>query len=681
VQASRASLLAVASAAVVLVGSASPASDAESRRPLSTHSREASVATPTITLPPLATATPTASPAQLSPTPMPTPPAEPSPAPTASAAAPGALSGERPNIVIFYLDDVDPHDGRLWSNPELTPNLYRHFVRSGVEFSYAIGETPLCCPGRAGLLTGLHTENHGVVRNSAVLLQPTESIGRAMGSAGYATMYIGKHLNLNNQLAEWQWADHAAGWTHLDVIRAANGLFTDYTLRTKTGAIRYGDVHSTRMIGDRAVARLRVTPRDTPVFAILSPYNLHGPNTPMPEFANDERCADMPPWRPPSYNEADVADKPPFIQALPLSPVTTGWPMDGYCREMLGIDWLVGRVVDELERQGRLDNTLLVFTADNGVGWGAHRLGQRKGMPYVTRIPLYMSWPAALGTSRRRISELVSNIDLAPTFCALGGCTLGPYPTGQRRPDGVSLLPLLEQTATSLGRSGVLESSWLRGREFHAVRTSPHDPLGQWHYVEYLDGFRELYHLTTDPWELENRADDPALADVRGALARRLAALRAEGRVTDRRMTARADASLARGDTAAPPVGVRIHASVPIEEQTSRAMATTGDAVVHQWLRVRNTGSVASSFRIHASVSGSDLLSTRFYAAGRDVTTAVSAGTYTLVNVAPGAVATVQISTTVDALAVPGARQTVVVRVRSVVNSSLVDVVRAVTRR
>jgi N-acetylglucosamine-6-sulfatase len=396
----RVPLLAVASAAVLLVGSASPASDAASRPALSTPSRGSSLPTPTITLPPLPSTTPTGCPAE--PTPSPTrtstalPTASPRPTPTrapTAVAPPGKLSGARPDIVVFYLDDVDPHDGRLWSNPALTPHLHRHFVQSGVEFSYAVGETPLCCPGRAGLLTGLHTENHGVLKNNALLLQPSENIGRALGSAGYSTMYIGKHLNLNNLLAEWQWADHTAGWTHFDVIRAANGLFTDYTLRTKTGTVRYGDVHSTRMIGDRAVARLRGTPRGSPVFAVLSPYNLHGPNTPMPEFANDPRCAAMPPWSPPSYNEADVSDKPAYIQSLPVSPHADGWPMDGYCREMLGIDWLVGRVVAELERQGRLDNTLLVLTADNGVGWGAHRLGQRKGMPYATRIPLYMSWP------------------------------------------------------------------------------------------------------------------------------------------------------------------------------------------------------------------------------------------------------------------------------------------------
>ena len=72
-----------------------------------------------------------------------------------------------PNIVVIYLDDVNPHDGRLWSDPELTPTLHDLFVAHGISFPRAIAETPLCCPARGALLTGLHTHNHNVKVNHA----------------------------------------------------------------------------------------------------------------------------------------------------------------------------------------------------------------------------------------------------------------------------------------------------------------------------------------------------------------------------------------------------------------------------------------------------------------------------------------------------------------------------------
>ena len=89
-------------------------------------------------------------------------------------APPAAIAGHaaRPNIVVIYMDDVSPHDGRLWSDPTLTPTLYNYFVAHGLHFQNSVGETPLCCPGRAGLLTGLHTHNHGVISNNALLFHP-----------------------------------------------------------------------------------------------------------------------------------------------------------------------------------------------------------------------------------------------------------------------------------------------------------------------------------------------------------------------------------------------------------------------------------------------------------------------------------------------------------------------------
>ena len=446
----------------------------------------------------------------------------------------GALPA-RPNIVVIYVDDVSTHDGRLWSDPSLTPTLYERFVNSGVHFENAIGETPQCCPGRAGFLTGLHTHNHGVTANDVRLFKPGTHIGKSLKSAGYTTMFLGKYMNKNKFLTPRQWARHGKGWTYFDVIMGTGGDYLGYTIHTKAGDVRYDETHSTEMVAQRALMHIRETPLDTPVFAVLSVFNLHAPNVPIPQFANDARCNAMASYKPPNYNEADVSDKPPYVQKQPLltDPYADGWPMDGYCREMLGIDWLAEQVVDELAAQGRLENTLLVFTADNGSHWGIHRLGQSKLTPYAAPIPLYMSWPAEWGISQYEVSHVVSNIDLAPTFCALAGsCTLERYPTGQSVPDGKSLLPILNEPATGgIARGGVLESGFAGARTWHGIRTSPDTDIGFWHYVEWADGSVELYDLVADPWEMDSQHSNPKLASVKAELAQRLADLWAEGRV------------------------------------------------------------------------------------------------------------------------------------------------------
>src|SRR3954453_81833 len=205
----------------------------------------------------------------------------------------------KPNIVMFYVDDVAPVDS-LWNDPARTPNIYENFVAHGIQLDHAIGETPLCCPSRANVLTGQHTHNTRVVRNSADLFDPSETIGKAMLGAGYSSMFIGKYLNRDNFLTDEQWAQHDANWTVLDAISGINGAFYNYDLHTKEGTSHINGLHSTKMVAQRAVAHFQETPAETPLFAVLSIYDLHSPNAPQPEDKGDPRCASMPPWAPPN---------------------------------------------------------------------------------------------------------------------------------------------------------------------------------------------------------------------------------------------------------------------------------------------------------------------------------------------------------------------------------------------
>ncbi len=121
-------------------------------------------------------------------------------------AAPAAVAvAPPPNIVVIYMDDVSAMNGaspKLWENAAIAPTVKDLFVDHGIDFTNAIGETSLCCPGRGSLLTGQHTHNHGVLLNDGRLFNPAMHIGKALKDAGYATMFIGKYLNNVNAYSQ-----------------------------------------------------------------------------------------------------------------------------------------------------------------------------------------------------------------------------------------------------------------------------------------------------------------------------------------------------------------------------------------------------------------------------------------------------------------------------------------------
>ena len=120
-----------------------------------------------------------------------------------------AVAGDtRPNIVVLMIDDLAVlRDQRLWNR---LPHIKSLFVDHGITFKHAIGETSLCCPGRAGFLGGQHTRHHGVTYNDARLFDPTNTIATALHDAGYTTLLSGKYLNLMDLLDN----RFPPGWDH-----------------------------------------------------------------------------------------------------------------------------------------------------------------------------------------------------------------------------------------------------------------------------------------------------------------------------------------------------------------------------------------------------------------------------------------------------------------------------------
>jgi len=330
--------------------------------------------------------------------------------------------------------------------------------------------------------------------------------------AGYRTGYIGKYLN------GYTAPDVPPGWDRW--IGYWSGFF-GYTVSMDGIHRTFGfqpDDYSTDLFTREAVEFVEAAD-DRPLFLVYAPFAPHAPATPAPRHASS--FPGFVPPRPPSYDEADVRDKPKWVRRTERISPERGAAMDELARKMhqslLAVDEGVESLLDALDAAERLENTLIVFASDNGLFWGEHRLTNMKSAPYEesVRIPLVVRWDA-LGHGRRVEDRLASNLDLAPTFAAAAGA---------RRPqvEGRSLMPVLPGGGGAWRQQVLLEH--LRGWRNAAARIPTYCGVRsqRWKYVVYRSQEEELYDLATDPGELENLAG-------KGAHRARLLALRRDVR-------------------------------------------------------------------------------------------------------------------------------------------------------
>jgi N-acetylglucosamine-6-sulfatase len=449
--------------------------------------------------------------------------------------------GPRPNVVVVMTDD------QTQASLGVMANVESQLVERGTTFANNFTNWPLCCPSRATFYTGQYAHNHHVLGNSAPdggfpRLNDSSTLPVWLQQAGYQTVHVGKYLNGYGEGAsdpayvppgwnEWYAATSGTTQSVYDYVLNQNGTLVN---RGATVADFKQDVFS-----DLAVDAINRHAPGGPFFlgVMYTAPHSGGPN-PSPQPPADCNAAPKPAVRhasvfdaeplpqPPSFNEADVTDKPAAIQALP--PMTAAEIANAQrryrCRleSLLSVDDGVGRIVAALRSSGELDNTLIIFTSDNGFFAGEHRVQTGKNRVYeeALRVPLVIRGPGV--PDGVAVDDLTINADLAPTILDATGATAG------LTEDGRSLLPFavhpdrLQGRELLLEKGNVLEDDDLTPQSgaFAAVRTS------RYVYVENTIGERELYDLAADPYQLTNQAANPAYAPVASALASRLATLR-----------------------------------------------------------------------------------------------------------------------------------------------------------
>jgi N-acetylglucosamine-6-sulfatase len=401
----------------------------------------------------------------------------------------GADDDERPNIVLILADD------QRWDTLSSMPAVERRLVQGGVTFRNAFTTTPSCCPARVSVLTGQYSHTTGVLDGStanapggAPAFDDGSSLATWLDDAGYRTGMVGKYLNDYGELP----AGYVPpGWDEWFALadRAPQIRYYDYRLNENGKLVPYGDDpadYSTRVLTRKAV---EFVSGDAPFFLYLAPIAPHPPSEPDPA----DVAATVPAWSPPpSFDEADVSDKPGRA-IRPVDRAEVAATREDMLRSLRGVDRAVDAVAAAVDAAGLSDETYFLYTSDNGFLWGEHRR-TGKVWPYEEsiRVPLVIRPPGASPT--RAVDGLALNIDVAPTIAELAGVEAG-LPS-----EGTSLVPLLTDPDREPRDRFVIEFLGFAPGvpPYVGVRTE------RFVYVEYRGGARELYDLGADPYQLDN---------------------------------------------------------------------------------------------------------------------------------------------------------------------------------
>ena len=433
-------------------------------------------------------------------------------------AAPATALPTHPNIVLILTDD------QRWDELTHMPTVESQLVGKGVDFTNGFVVDPLCCPSRTTILTGKYSHSTGIYWNDPphggfpdFRHEEGSTIATWLHAAGYRTALVGKYLNGYQP----KYVGHVPpGW---DVWRAmalagrgdGKGGYYNYVMSENGRRVRFGGApsdYSTTVLSRFATRFITSTPASQPVFLYYAPRAPHVPATPAPRYRH--ACWNLPPLRPPSYNQANVSDMPAYVRGIPRMSARRSARIDAlhlrHCQTLLSVDDSVKAILGALRRTGRLSDTLVVFASDNGLLLGEHRL-TGKVVPYEEsiRVPIVVRFDPITHFTPRVDTHLVLNLDFAETFAEAAGVSAPGA-------EGRSLIPLLENPDIPWRKEFLVEhwepanpraddSEAMHPRPpYCAVRTTTYM------YVKYSTGEQELYDVQRDPYELHNLAHVPA---------------------------------------------------------------------------------------------------------------------------------------------------------------------------
>lgn len=443
---------------------------------------------------------------------------------------------QRPHIILVITDqqryDSIAALGFPWVD---TPHLDR-LVMEGTTFTQSFITAPSCAPSRASLFTGHYPHTTGIYRNADIW---RHSWIEDLAASGYQCINIGKmhtypydtalgfheryvvenkdrFLEERYYFDEWDKGLRARGLTKQQRILYRQR--EDY--RERLGAFEWelpSDMHSDMFVGNLATWWLDSKPApEAPLFLQIGFPGPHPPYDPTPEHAAPYMERDLPLAE---VTQADLDAQPPPLQEMRVHNTEVDHDsvvhiVDApralrhrqrayYLANVTMIDQKVGEILQALDRNGYLDNAVVVFTSDHGDCLGDHGHSQKWTMyDTITRMPLIVWAPGRFGGGRQ-LDGLCQQMDIGPTILELAG--VAPDPRMEAR----SLLPALRgepwtgrpYVYAEHGRDGILQ-----GTEFMTMVRD-----ARWKLVHFLDApYGQLFDLEADPEEVNCLWRDPA---------------------------------------------------------------------------------------------------------------------------------------------------------------------------
>ncbi|HJS38451.1 MAG TPA: sulfatase-like hydrolase/transferase [Burkholderiales bacterium] len=454
----------------------------------------------------------------------------------------------KPNFIVVLIDDLRYDEFGAGGHPYLrTPHIDR-LAAEGALFERAFHTTPICSPNRASIVTGQYASRHGIIDNVArdAMSHRLPNYHLALQELGYETGHVGK-WHMGNDGMPRPGYHH---WVSFD----GHGSLNDPKLNVN-GAYETRRGYMTDLLNEEALAFVE-RKRSRP-FALFFAHKAVHPDahqaadgtldmTRFGGYLPAERHRDLYagatfPKTPNMRSYAELAKQAPaWAEAFALKGAERSRALlDAIqagsqeeirqrARMMASVDEGVGMLLASLGRQGKLEDTLVLFLGDNGYFFGEHGLGPERRFAYEEgiRSPFVLRYPrkARAGT---RVRDLVICQDIAPTLIELGGGKPGPQVQGR------SFAPLLAGRRKGWRRSFLIEywaeqaMPWLVGMTYKAVRTDRHK-LIHWVNRGTAGELDELYDLERDPWELKNLARGRRHAALRTRLRRELRKLVAD---------------------------------------------------------------------------------------------------------------------------------------------------------
>ena len=426
------------------------------------------------------------------------------------------------NILVLLADDWRYDTLGVAGHPVVkTPNLDR-LAGEGLRFTHGCVSTAICGVSRASLFTGQWMSRHG---NPAFLMFKTpwaETYPGLLRTNGYFVGHVGK------------WHNGKFPAANFDFGRAYSGT---HWIKEKDGT----KIHVTQKNENDSLEFLRTRPRDKPFCLTLAFFATHAEDNnplqflpqpqsmalyqdvtiPVPSNATDESFRRLPPFIANEKNEGRVRwhwrfDSPEKYQSM----------MKNYYRLATEVDTTCGRVLAELKQQGLLDNTLVIFTGDNGYYHAEHGLAD-KWYPHQEsiRVPLIVRDPRQSAARRGQTNDdFVLNVDLAPTI--LAAAKIAAPPTMQGR----DLAPLYLAPQKPAWRTEFFyEHATIKNTNF--IPSSEALVRKDWKYFYWPDfKVEQLFHVSADPREENDLIADPSQQERLAEMRRRFAELKAAAR-------------------------------------------------------------------------------------------------------------------------------------------------------